>query len=135
MPSLVTLLHIAAAVHLCIASANVVAFRKFRYLEHLRDVPTIVRQVFIVQNVYLVAVQVGFAGLCAFFAEALTSGQPLSVAITAFLAVFWGSRVLLQLFYYDRAVRRANRAFDVLFVAADGYLAAVYALIALASMS
>jgi len=122
---------VAGALHLIVASANVFAFGKFRYLEHLRNVPLVMRQVFLVQNAYIMLVQVGFALLCFFFAAELTSGRPLAVAIAGFLAVFWGSRVLLQLFYYDRELRRTNRLFDVLFLLGDGYLAVVFALAAL----
>jgi len=123
--------YVAGALHLVVASANVFAFGKFRYLEHLRGVPTVVRQVFLVQNAYIMLVQAGFALLCFFFAGELTAGRPLGRSLAGFLAVFWGSRVLLQLSYYDRELRRANRPFDVLFLAADGYLAAVFALAAL----
>jgi hypothetical protein len=122
---------VAGALHLLVASANLFAFGKFRYLEHLRTVPLVVRQVFLVQNAYIMLVQGGFALLCFFFAGELTSGQPLGVALAGFLAVFWGSRVLLQLFYYDRELRRTHRLFDVLFLLADGYLAVVFALAAL----
>jgi len=121
-------IYVAGALHLLVASANVFAFGKFRYLEHLQKVPPIMRQVFLVQNVYIMLVQAGFALLCFFFAGELTTGRGLGRGLAAFLAVFWGSRVLLQLFYYDRELRRANRLFDVLFLAADGYLAAVFAL-------
>jgi len=76
-------------------------------------------------------VQVGFVLLCFCFAGELTSGRPFGQALASFLAVFWGSRVLLQLFYYDRELRRAYRLFDVLFLAADGFLAAVFALVLL----
>ena len=72
-----------------------------------------------------------FALLCFFFAGELTSGRALGRALTGFLAVFWGSRVLLQLFYYDRQLRRSNRLFDVLFLVADSYLAAVFTVAAL----
>jgi hypothetical protein len=48
-------------------------------------------------------------------------------AIAGFLALFWASRVVLQFVYYDRELRRQNRLFDVLFILADGYLAAVFA--------
>lgn len=124
-------LYIAGALHLLVASANIFAFGKFRYLEHLGNAPLVLRQVFLVQNAYIMLVQVGFALLCFFFAGELTSGRSLGLALAGFLAVFWGSRVVLQLFYYDRALRRANRLFDVLFLLADGYLAAVFALAAL----
>ncbi|HKI34486.1 MAG TPA: hypothetical protein VKA46_21705 [Gemmataceae bacterium] len=123
-----SLIYVAGALHLLVASANVFAFGKFRYLEHLRNVPPVLRQVFLVQNVYIMLVQGGFALLCFFFAGELTSGRGLGRGLAGFLAVFWGSRVLLQLFYYDRELRRANRLFDVLFLLGDGYLAAVFAL-------
>ena len=123
-------IHVAGALHLVVASANLFAFAKFRYLDHLRNVPLVLRQVFLVQNAYIMLVQVGFALMCFFFADDLTSGMGLGRAMAGFLAVFWGSRVLLQLFYYDRETRRANRFFDVLFLLADGYLAAVFALAA-----
>jgi hypothetical protein len=123
-------IYIAGALHLVVASANIFAFGKFRYLDHLRNLPVVVRQVFLVQNAYIMLVQVGFALLCFFFAGELVSGRPLGRALAGFLAVFWGSRVLLQLFYYDRELRRANRVFDVLFLAGDGYLATVFALAA-----
>jgi len=124
-------LYVAGALHLVVASANIFAFGKFRYLEHLRNVPLVMRQVFLVQNAYIMLVQAGFALLCFFFAGELTSGSSLGRSLAGFLAVFWGSRVLLQLFYYDREARRADRLFDVLFLVADGYLATVFALAAL----
>jgi hypothetical protein len=124
-------IYVAGILHLVVASANIVAFGKFDYLEHLRKVPIVLRQVFVVQNAYIMLVQVGFALLCFFFAGDLRSGRGLGRALACFLALFWGSRVLLQLFYYDRELRRANRLFDVLFLAGDGYLAVVFALAAL----
>ena len=123
-------IHVAGALHLVVASANLFAFGKFRYLDHLRNVPLVMRQVFLVQNAYIMVVQVGFALTCFSFADDLTSGIGLGRAMAGFLTVFWGSRVLLQLFYYDRETRRANRFFDVLFLLADGYLASVFALAA-----
>jgi hypothetical protein len=129
MSSLLVCVWIAGALHLVVASANIFAFRKFRYLEHLQSVPLVLRQVFLVQNAYIMFVQVGLAFLCLFFAEELISGRPMCRAIGGFLALFWGSRVVLQLFYYDRELRRANRFFDVLFLLADGYLAVVFAVV------
>ena len=133
MPPSPSFIYVAGALHLVVASANIFAFGKFRYLEHLRNVPLVMRQVFLVQNAYIMLVQVGFALTCFFFAGDLTSGMGLGRAIAGFLAVFWGSRVLLQLSYYDRETRRANRYFDVLFLLADGYLALVFGVVAFSS--
>jgi hypothetical protein len=129
MSSLLVCVWIAGALHLVVASANIFAFRKFRYLEHLQPMPLVIRQVFLVQNAYIMLVQIGLGFLCLFFAEELISGRPMCRAIGGFLALFWGSRVGLQLFYSDRELRRANRFFDVLFLLADGYLAVVFAVV------
>jgi hypothetical protein len=131
MSPLLVCVWIAGGLHLVVASANIFAFRKFRYLEHLDHVPIVLRQVFLVQNAYIMFVQVGLALLCLCFGEELISGRPMCRAIGGFLALFWGARVLLQLFYYDRELRRANRVFDVLFLLADGYLGVVFALVAM----
>jgi hypothetical protein len=128
-------LYLAGILHLGVASANIFAFGKFHYWEHLEKLPRIMKQIFLVQNAYLMLIQVGFALLCFFFPEELTSGQSLPRAITGFLALFWGSRVLLQFFYYDAQLRKTNRLFDVLFILADSYLAGMYAYIALFSGS
>jgi hypothetical protein len=126
-----SLIYVAGALHFLVASANLFAFRKFSYREHLRKVPLVVRQVFLVQNAYIMFVQIGFALLCFFFATDLTSGRSLGLALASFLAAFWAARVALQLLYYDRDLRRENRLFDVLFLLGDGYLATVFALAAL----
>ncbi|MFM7158869.1 MAG: hypothetical protein ACKO3P_00685, partial [Planctomycetaceae bacterium] len=66
-------IYVAGVLQLLVASANVFAFGKFRYLEHLRNVPLVMRQVFLVQNAYLMLVQGGSALLCFIFAGELTS--------------------------------------------------------------
>lgn len=124
-------IYVAGVLHLLVASANVFAFGKFRYMEHLRKTPAVVRQVFLVQNAYIMLIQAGLALLCFFFANDLIPGRPLGRALSGFLAVFWGTRVGVQLFYYDSELRRANRFFDVLFLLADGTLAAVFTVAAL----
>ena len=124
-------INVAGVLQLLVASANIFAFGKFRYLDHLRVVPTVVRQVFLVQNAYIMLIQIGSALLCYFFAGDLVSGRHLSQALAGYFAIFWGARVVLQLLYYDRDLRRANRFLDVLFLVADGYLAAAFALAAL----
>ncbi len=123
-------LYAAGVLVVLVASANLFAFSKFRYLFHLKKVPLIVAQVFLVQNFYIMLLQAGLGLLCFFFAGELTSGQPLARALTGFFAIFWGSRVALQFFYYDREIRRANRGFDLLFILADCYLAVIFALTA-----
>jgi hypothetical protein len=51
----------------------------------------------------------------------------LGKCLSGFLAVFWGLRVLIQFFYYDSAIKRANPGFAFCFGLAFLILAAVFA--------
>ena len=48
--------------------------------------------------------------------------------LSAFFALFWLSRVIVQLTYYDRALRAQNRCWDVFFLAVFFTLAIIFAL-------
>ena len=43
-------LHLAGVVQVMVASANIVAFRRFSYRAHLERLPVVMRQVFLVQK-------------------------------------------------------------------------------------
>ena len=122
-------LRAAAVVQLAIASANLVAVRLFRYRDSLADVPTAVRQVFWVQNLFIVVTLVGISALClAVPGEFATTS--IGRGLSAFLACFWGLRLAVQLFYYSPSQRREHRALDVSFVIAFVYLTVLFAIAA-----
>lgn len=105
---------------LLVAFANVFAPRLFHYRENLARCDRMFGQVFLVHGAYIVVVVVGMAALCLwrplFFLE-----SEVGRAIAGFLGLFWGSRCLVQIFYYDREIRRAHRFGDFLFF--SGFLA------------
>jgi hypothetical protein len=78
-----------------------------------------------------VLVVLGAAALCFAFPRELAGGSPLGRSLSAFLAVFWGLRLAIQLFAYDRALRRARPVFDALFLAGFAYLTGVFTAAAL----
>lgn len=132
MTTLPTLcIYACGILQLSVASANIFAYKKFSYRKHLTSLPPVMRQIFMVQNSYMMAIIAGWAALCFGFADELVSGHGMGLAISTYLALFWAVRVLLQFFYYDRTLRRANRVFDVMFIVADSYLAIAFALAAL----
>jgi hypothetical protein len=132
MISLELCLTAAAVPQLLIALANLFAPRTLRYADNLAHASPIVRQIFTVHCVYIVLVVLGAAALCLVFPSELAGGSALGRCLSAFLALFWGLRVAIHLGYYDRATRRAHPLFDLLFLAAFVYLAAVFAGAALA---
>ena len=120
-------LAIAGMLQLGVASANFVAVKKLRYPQAVAALPDSVRRVFWVQNVYLVLTVVGAALACFFSPEELSAGDGLGRGLSGFLALFWGSRLGVQLFYYSPAERRRHRAIDLLFLGTFLYLTGVFA--------
>ena len=82
----------------------------------LAGVPRFIRQIFYVHWIYIVIVLGLFAGLCSGFAPELAGASGLGRFLSAFLAGFWLLRILLQVFYYDREIRRENWGLDMLYV-------------------
>lgn len=131
MNTMVPFLWIAGAVHLAIAVSNFWVPGILHYRENLAKVSPIVRQVFIVHSVYMVLVLLGFSALCFFFAPELVSGAPLGRFLSAFLAVFWLLRIVLQLTFYDPEVRAKYRLGDIAYTLAVSCLGLVFAVVAL----
>jgi hypothetical protein len=121
----------AGVLHLLVASANFFAAHKLRYLDNLRRVTPIVRDVFIVQNVFIVFMLAGFALLCFLFAGDLTGPTALGRCLSGFLALFWGLRVLTQLFFYNAESKRQHPVLNGLFLATYIYLGGVFTIAAL----
>ena len=54
--------------------------------------------------------------------------------LSAFIAGFWLLRTVLQIFYYDREMRRENRGLDLLYVGSLIALVAIFGIAALRSV-
>ena len=89
--------------------ANFVLPHKLRYGDNLKRVEPIIRQVFIVHSVYIVYVLVAFAVICFAFTPELAGATPLGRFLSAWLALFWAPRLIVQWTYYDPDLCRQNR--------------------------
>jgi len=121
----------AGAAQLCIIAANVPLPARLRVRERLAGVPPFVRQIFYVHWVYIVIVLGMFAALCLRFARELAGGTSMGRFLSGFMAAFWLLRIVLQIFYYDREIRRENRVLDTLYLVALVVLVAVFGAAAL----
>ncbi|HTW57999.1 MAG TPA: hypothetical protein VMD99_07715 [Terriglobales bacterium] len=99
----------AGVVHLGIMVANIPLPGRLRVRERLAGVPRFLRQIFYVHWIYIVIVVGLFAALCFGFASQLAGASTLGRFLSGFMASFWLLRIGLQIFYYDREVRRENR--------------------------
>ena len=112
--------------HLGIVAANVPLPGRLRVRERLAGVPPFVRQIFYVHWVYILIVVGLFAALCFGFAPELGGASRLGRFLSGFMAGFWLLRIVLQVFYYDREVRRENRALDTLYLGTLAALAVIF---------
>ncbi|HKE34205.1 MAG TPA: hypothetical protein VKB66_03340 [Candidatus Acidoferrum sp.] len=126
MPSLLQLLWLGGLVQVAVAFANLFLPAKLKYRENLSRVAPIIRQIFVVHSVYIVAVVLLFAVVTFGFAGELASGRGLGRFLASAIAVFWLLRAPVQLLYYDAALRKENRWGDIAFTAGALFLAMIY---------
>jgi hypothetical protein len=121
----------AGVVHLGIIVANVPLPGRLRVRERLSGVPKFVRQIFYVHWIYIVIVLAMFSVLCFGFTAELAGGSGLGRFLSGFMAAFWLLRIGLQLFYYDREVRRENWRLDMIYVGSLVVLVVVFVVAAM----
>jgi hypothetical protein len=121
----------AGAVHIGIMAANIPLPRRLLVRERLAGVPRFVRQIFYVHWVYIIIVLGLFAALCFGFAPELAGASAMGRFLSGFIAGFWLLRIVLQVFYYDREVRRENQGLDLLYLGALAVLVVIFGMAAL----
>jgi hypothetical protein len=131
MPRIVILIWAAGAVQLAILAANFVVPGKLRCRENLARVSPMIRSLFIVHWSYIILMLALFATICFGFAPELAGGSRLGHFMSAAIALFWLPRIPIQLFVYDRELRRQHRLGDVAMLSALTFVIAVFGAAAL----
>lgn len=121
------ILSLAGAIQIAVAAANLPLSWMLRFGREHRRLTPIVRQIHQVHHVYIVGLLVVFGALSLGFPDELSGGGALGRFLSGVLAVFWGARLIVQRFYYDREFLRRHRAGDVAFSVLFAFLAGVYA--------
>jgi len=115
----------AGIILLCITLANFFAPKKMRWTVNLEKTEPVFRQVFIIHCVFLLGGVVAMALLCLLAPEWLFI-DGLGRALAGFMALFWGARVLVQIFYYEKSIKRQFPCFNIIFTVAFIYLATLF---------
>lgn len=123
-----TALILAGLAQLAIASSSVFIPRLLGWREETMRLRPLTRQVFWTYASYILGLHIAFGALSLLAPHSLIDGSTLARAVCAFLAVYWGTRLILQFAVFDRsvAVRPLFRVAEVAYVSAFGYLAIVY---------
>jgi hypothetical protein len=124
-------IQLAGGIQIAIIAANVPLPGRLRVRQHLASVPKFLRQIFFVHWFYIVLVLGFFSALCLVFPHELAGGSSLGRFVSGFIAAFWLVRIVLQLTYYDKGVRRENRLLDAMYVVALMLLTLIFSFAAL----
>lgn len=109
-----------------ITLANFIAPGMLGYSENLKKVDTFFGQVFRVHCGYTVLTLVAMLLACVFYNTELIANEGLAKGLNIFMAVFWVSRVIVQVMFYDKKIKQKYPIFNVMFFVAFLYLAAVF---------
>jgi hypothetical protein len=119
-------LRLAGLISVGLVVANFVAPRRLGYARSLAGAETLVRQIFYVHCAYIVLLIAALAVLCLGWPGLLLE-PGMGRVVSGFFTLFWGSRVVVQLTYYDPEHRARERFWDVFFLLVFSTLAAIFA--------
>jgi len=128
---LIVLIWAAGIVQLAILVANFVVPRHLRCRENLEKVSPMIRSVFVVHWIYILLMLAIFSALCFRFAPELAGGSRLGHFLCAAITIFWLPRIPIQLFVYDRELRRRHRVGDAAMLLALSFVVIVFGIAAL----
>jgi hypothetical protein len=118
-----TLIFLAGVGQVVLALASLAIPRVLRFEEETAKLRPLLRQMFWTYAGYILCTNLSFGLLSALAPTWLLDGSPLAAAVTGFIAVYWGARVVLQFAWFDRSdappgahVRLAEAALVLLFV-------------------
>ncbi len=101
MPTLQTLIIVSGVLHLGTLLGSAQVPRELKFREELPRLSPLLQHWILVAGGYIVLDLVAFGLLSLFFSAELASGQPLARGVCAFISIFWGLRLLIQLFVFD----------------------------------
>ena len=99
--TLENLLRLAGLGHFAILTASALVPKVLDWKTALKPLSPFLRTLFWVYGVFIVLTIIGMGALTLFNAHAMVSGDPVARSLAAFIAVFWGARLIVQLFIFD----------------------------------
>lgn len=99
--TLENLLRLAGIGHFAILTASALVPKVLDWKTALKPLSPFLRTLFWVYGVFIVLTIIGMGTLTLFNAHAMAAGDPVARSLAAFIAVFWGARLIVQLFIFD----------------------------------
>ena len=106
--------------------ANFIAPKKLGYKRNLDKMEPFLAEVFRVHCGYTVLTMLGMLLTCIFYHTELRNNEGMGFGFNLFMALFWGSRAFIQVFFYNLAIKKKYPVFNVIFLTAFCYLGALF---------
>jgi hypothetical protein len=123
------LLILAGLGQLVLAAGSLALPRILRWSDDTAKLRPLTRQVFWTYAAYIWVTNICFGVVSTFAPEWLLDRSPLARVLTGYITVYWGARVLVQFFYFDRSATPPGAFHKLAEVALVGlfvFLTAVY---------
>lgn len=134
MTAPMTLLLILAGLgQLALAVGSLALPRILRWGDDTAKLRPLTRQVFWTYAAYIWVTNICFGVVSTFAPEWLLDRSPLARAVTGYIAVYWGTRLLVQFFYFDRSDAPPGTIYkvgEVMLVGLFIFLTAIYGYLA-----
>ncbi len=101
MLSLETLIIISGILHFGTLLGSAQVPKELNFKEELPKLAPLLQHWILVAGAYVIINIIAFGVLSVCFPTSLASGEPLARAICAYIAIFWGFRLVIQFFYFD----------------------------------
>lgn len=129
LPDIQTFIYFAGFAQIVLVVGSLAIPRILNWKMELEKVQPLIKQMFWTYAAYILFINLSFGLLSVFAYKDLTNGSLLASAISAFIAIYWISRIVIQFFYFDRRsfpTGLANRLAEVILVALFLFLSIVY---------
>ncbi|TVY04183.1 hypothetical protein [Cohnella terricola] len=96
------LIRLAGIMQLGVALGSLAVPYLLQWRSELSNVRLLTRQIFWTYAAYIFCTNLFFSVLSIFLAPKLADGTELSIAVNLFIALYWGARLGIQFFYFDK---------------------------------
>ena len=123
------LIHLAGLAQVVLAIGSLAIPKVLKWRPELAKTAPLIKQMFWVYAGYIFVINLCFGLVSLFCAGDLINGSRLAKLLTGFIAIYWLSRVLIQVFYFDRKnfpTGGWNKAAEVLLILVFIFTSLVY---------
>ena len=109
LTTLPNLLLLAGAGHFMLLAASALTPLVLDWRSRLEALPKLLRQLFWVYGVFIVLTIIGLGTMTLCHGNSMAAGEPVARSLAIFATVFWGLRLVVQLFVFDTRPYLTNR--------------------------